>query len=445
MMKDQGWKKTIGNLHRSAAAFIKWVMLGSAVGSIVGVMGVLFHFSVEWATEMRQQHSWLLFLLPLGGVVIALLYRQTGMEKDMGTNTILEAVRGEHPLRLRTAPLIFVSTVITHLFGGSSGREGAALQIGGSMGARLADWINLDQKEHQMMIMCGMSSCFAALFGTPLTATIFAIEVISVGEMYYAALLPCITGALIGYGLAAVFHIPPTAFAISGVPHLGLASVGQVILLSLFPKDAQWAPIDRLSGGEKRRLFLLSILCALLSIIFCWAMHAASKAYAKVFPNRLLRAACGGLIVVAMSLLIGTSDFNGAGMQVIQRAMQGEADWYAFLFKLLLTALGAGFKGGEIVPTFFVGATFGCVVGPLLGMDPSFAAAVGLVALFCGVINCPVASFTLSVELFGGEGVIFFGIASVIGYMLSGYSGLYHGQKIIYSKLEPQMIDVHCD
>ena len=151
--------------------------------------------------------------------------------------------------------------------------------------------------------------------------------------------------------------------------------------------------------------------------------------------------------MVAMSLLIGTSDFNGAGMQVIQRAMQGEADWYAFLFKLLLTALtlGAGFKGGEIVPTFFVGATFGCVAGPLLGMDPSFAAAVGLVALFCGVINCPVASFTLSVELFGGEGVIFFGIASVIGYMLSGYSGLYHGQKIIYSKLEPQMIDVHCD
>lgn len=133
MMRDEGWKKTIGNLHRSAAAFIKWVMLGSAVGSIVGVMGVLFHFSVEWATEMRQQHSWLLFLLPLGGVAIALLYRQTGMEKDMGTNTILEAVRGEHPLRLRTAPLIFVSTVITHLFGGSSGREGAALQIGGSM------------------------------------------------------------------------------------------------------------------------------------------------------------------------------------------------------------------------------------------------------------------------------------------------------------------------
>ena len=401
--------------------FLMWMVCAGIAGLACGAVGAVFFHLVSWATGMRQANPWLLYLLPVGGLVIVFVYRACRMGTERGTNAVLESAQQGKRAPLRLTPLIIMATFITHLLGGSAGREGAALQIGGSMGARLADWINLDQKEHQMMIMCGMSSCFAALFGTPLTATIFAIEVISVGEMYYAALLPCITGALIGYGLAAVFHIPPTAFAISGVPHLGLASVGQVILLS--------------------------ILCALLSIIFCWAMHAASKAYAKVFPNRLLRAACGGLIVVAMSLLIGTSDFNGAGMQVIQRAMQGEADWYAFLFKLLLTALtlGAGFKGGEIVPTFFVGATFGCVAGPLLGMDPSFAAAVGLVALFCGVINCPVASFTLSVELFGGEGVIFFGIASVIGYMLSGYSGLYHGQKIIYSKLEPQMIDVHCD
>ena len=224
-------------------------MLGSAVGSIVGVMGVLFHFSVEWATEMRQQHSWLLFLLPLGGVAIALLYRQTSMEKDMGTNTILEAVRGEHPLRLRTAPLIFVSTVITHLFGGSSGREGAALQIGGSMGARLADWINLDQKEHQMMIMCGMSSCFAALFGTPLTATIFAIEVISVGEMYYAALLPCITGALIGYGLAAVFHIPHPVRAAQHYFLLGDAR-GQQGLRQSFPQPPAARSVRRPDCGR---------------------------------------------------------------------------------------------------------------------------------------------------------------------------------------------------
>ena len=406
---------------KNVILLIRWLITAVFTGLLVGAVGTLFYYAMSFVTGCRTAHPILIYLLPFAGLLIIFLYRVSGQYNNTGTNLVLSSIQSDNHISVKVAPLILVSTLITHLFGGSAGREGAALQIGGSLGDFLAQTLHFDEKDKKLMIMCGMSSCFAALFGTPLTATIFAIEVISVGEMYYAALLPCITGALIGYGLAAVFHIPPTAFAISGVPHLGLASVGQVILLS--------------------------ILCALLSIIFCWAMHTASKAYAKVFPNRLLRAACGGLIVVALSLLIGTSDFNGAGMQVIQRAMQGEADWYAFWFKLLLTALtlGAGFKGGEIVPTFFVGATFGCVVGPLLGMDPSFAAAVGLVALFCGVINCPVASFTLSVELFGGEGVIFFGIASVIGYMLSGYSGLYHGQKIIYSKLEPQMIDVHCD
>ena len=241
--------------YQSSVFFVRWLMLAAVVGSIVGVMGVLFHFSVEKATELRTEFPWLLYLLPLGGVLIALLYQKSGMAKDMGTNTIIEAVRGEHPLRMRTAPLIFISTVITHLLGGSSGREGAALQIGGSMGARLADWMDLDQKEHQMMIMCGMSTCFAALFGTPLTATIFAIEVVSVGVMHYAALVPCVLGALIGYGIAQIFEVAPTAFVIQNVPQLGLASTVQVIVLS--------------------------ILCAVLSAIFCISMHAAGKLYKK--------------------------------------------------------------------------------------------------------------------------------------------------------------------
>ena len=414
-------KELTSKFLSSVAVFIKWVLLASVVGSIVGVMGVLFHFAVEQATHLQTSYPWLLFLLPVGGVVIALLYRVCGMEKDMGTNTILQAVRGENPLRLRTAPLIFVSTVITHLLGGSSGREGAALQIGGSMGARLGRWMGLDQKERQMMIMCGMSTCFAALFGTPLTATIFAVEVISVGVMHYAALVPCITGALIGYGTAHIFGIAPTAFAISGVPEMGLHAVGQVLVLSL--------------------------LCALLSQLFCLTMHTAGKLYKKYLPDTVLRAAVGGVLVIVLTMLLGTRDYNGAGMSVIVRAMQGQAEPLAFLFKLILTAvtLGAGFKGGEIVPTFFIGATFGCVMGPLLGLDPSFAAAVGLVALFCGVINCPVASFTLAVELFGGDGVIYFALASTVGYMLSGYYGLYSGQKIVYSKLEAKFIDIHCD
>lgn len=413
-------KETIQKFLNTMRTFAKWIFLASTVGLIVGAMGVLFHFSVEKATELRAAYPWLLFLLPLGGVVIVFLYKRGGMEKDMGTNTIIEAVRGEHPLQLRMAPLIFISTVITHLLGGSSGREGAALQIGGSIGAKVADCFKLNQNDHQIMIMCGMSTCFAALFGTPLTAAIFAVEVISVGVMHYAALVPCSAGALVGYGIAQLFHIPPTAFQIGEIPHLGIVSTIQVVILSL--------------------------LCAVLSSVFCTVMHKVSKLYQKYIPNAQLRAAVGGGLVIALTLLVGTGNYNGAGMPMISRAIQGETEWYAFALKILFTAvtLGAGFKGGEIVPTFFIGATFGCVVGPLLGMEPSFAAAVGLIALFCGVINCPVASFVLAVELFGGEGVIFFGIASSIGYMLSGYYGLYSGQKIVYSKLETKFIDVHC-
>lgn len=412
-------KEWIERARSTLSVCAKWVMLATAVGSVVGVMGVVFHFAVEIATHQRMEHPWLLLLLPLGGVAIALLYQKTGMEKDMGTNTILEAVRGEQPLRLRTAPLIFISTVLTHLLGGSSGREGAALQIGGSLGSKMADWLSLDDREHQMMIMCGMSTCFSALFGTPLTATIFAVEVVSVGVMQYAALLPCLMGALTGYGIAQVCGIAPTAFAVSGIPQLNFLSASQVILLST--------------------------LCAGLSILFCTSMHIAAKGYERCCKDRRLRAALGGAVVILLTILLRTTDYNGA-RHAYNRAGDGRAGGVVCLCcQTALTALtlGAGFKGGEIVPTFFVGSTFGCVVAPLLGLEPSFGAAVGLIALFCGVVNCPVASFTLAVELFGGEGVIYFGIASVIGYVLSGYSGLYHGQKIVYSKLEPRRIDVH--
>ncbi len=418
-MEQQGWNDRANKILGTVKVFAKWLLLASVVGVVVGLMGVLFHVTVEKATELRMTLPWLLYLLPLGGVAIVLLYQKSGMEKDMGTNTIIQAVRGENPLRFRTAPLIFISTVLTHLLGGSSGREGAALQIGGSVGARLADGFSLNQQDHQIMIMCGMSTCFAALFGTPLTATIFAIEVISVGVMHYSALVPCLTGSLIGYGIASSFGIAPTAFDIGTIPALGPVTVIQVILLS--------------------------VLCAVVSALFCMAMHHAGHLYKKCFSNPILRAAVGGILVILLTLLVGTRDYNGAGMDVINRAVSGQAEWYAFFLKILFTALtlGAGFKGGEIVPTFFVGATFGCAAGPLLGLDPSFSAGIGMIALFCGVINCPVASFVLAVELFGGEGVIFFGIASAIAYMMSGYYGLYSSQKIVFSKLENKRIDVN--
>ena len=398
--------------------FLKWFVLAAVTGAVGGVVGALFHLSVEYVTGVRKAHSWIVFLLPVGGLVIAGLYKLSG-KKDIGTNEILDAVRSPQGVPALLAPLIFVSTVITHLFGGSAGREGAALQLGGSIAGLIGKIARLDEKDMHIMTMCGMSAVFSALFGTPITAAVFALGVISVGVIYYAGLLPCVVSAFTAYFISILMGTEPVAFTISNIPAFSLKSC----LLTA----------------------LLSAICALLSIGFCLGLHGTHKLFEKLFKNTFLRAAVGGLVIVILSLICRSGDYNGAGMDIVERAIGGNAKPEAFLLKFIFTAVtvGAGYKGGEIVPTFFVGATFGCVVGGLIGLDPGFAAAVGLVALFCGVVNCPVASFTLAVELFGGEGVIYFGIASVIGYVLSGYSGLYHGQKIVYSKLEPRRIDVH--
>lgn len=397
--------------------FLKWIGISILCGVPIGLIGYVFHHLVDEVTKLRTENGWILFLLPVAGVVIALLYRVAGMEKDGGTNSVLTSIRtGEH-LSIKMAPLIFVSTILTHCFGGSSGREGAALQLGGSIGAQIGRWLRLDKRSLHMITLCGMSAAFAALFGTPLTAAVFAMEVVNVGTMFYAAIIPCTLAALIGAGIAGVLGAVPTSFTVTGVPELTVQTAVQVLGLG--------------------------ILCALVSILFCVSMHTAGKLYKQYIPNSILRAAVGGVLVVIVTLLLGTRDYNGAGMDVITRAISGEAVPYAFLLKILLTALtlGAGFKGGEIVPAFFIGSTFGCFAGGLLGLDPSFGAAIGLAGVFCGVVNCPLATLILCMELFGGQGMPLFAITIAVSYMLSGYFGLYSGQRFFYSKTEPAKID----
>ncbi len=392
--------------------FVKWLGISVLCGVPIGLTGWLFHHLVEEATALRESCGWLIFLLPLGGAAIALLYRLAGMEEDGGTNSVLRSVRTGGLLPFRMAPLIFVGTILTHLLGGSSGREGAALQLGGSMAAQIGRWLRLNRRDLHTITLCGMSAAFAALFGTPLTAAVFAMEVVKVGAMYYAAIVPCVLAGLIGAGIAGSLGAAPASFAAAGIPELSLVTVLQVLVLG--------------------------ILCAVVSVLFCVSMHAAGSWYRKLLPDSILRAAVGGALVLALTLLIGSRDYNGAGMAVIDRAMAGEAVPYAFLLKILFTALtlGAGFKGGEIVPAFFVGATFGCTAGGLLGLAPGFGAAVGLAGVFCGVVNCPLATLLLCLELFGGEGMPLFALAAAVSYLLSGYFGLYSGQKFAYSQTE---------
>ena len=409
-------KQQMKNFAKDIMVFMKWVLLSAVVGLVIGGVGTGFYFCTKAVTEFRETNHWIEWLLPLGGMLIVFLYRICKVKKPQGTDLVLLAVRSPEEVPLRMAPLIFVSTVLTHLFGGSAGREGAVLQLGGSLGFQLGKLFRLDEKDLHIITMCGMSAAFAALFGTPLTSAIFAMEVVSVGIMYYAALVPCVVASLIGAAVARFFGAEPTAFSVSGVPSVGLIPFLQVALLAA--------------------------LCAGVSVIFCYLLQNTGKVFRKYFPNPYLRAAAGGAIVLVMMLLCGSQDYLGAGMGSIQAAVAGTARPEAFLLKMIFTAvtLCVGFKGGEIIPSFFVGATFGCFVGGLIGLNPAFGAAIGLMAVFCGVTNCPMTSLIISIELFGIKGAAFYLLAAAVSYMLSGYTGLYSRQKIMYSKYRPEFI-----
>ena len=399
-------------------AFIKWLLIAIVTGVIGGIVGGVFNLSVSYATTMRESHAWLLWLLPVGGVIIAALYKISKMETK-NTNAIIDSVHLGENVPAMLAPVIFIATVITHLCGGSAGREGAALQIGGGLGSNIGRLFGLDEKDIRLATLCGMSAVFSALFGTPLTATLFALEVISVGVFYYSGLVPCLVSSVVAFGVTMLMGISPTRFIIVMLP---------------------------LTANLIWRVAILAVICAAVSSLFCVAMHAAKYYIEKWLPNTILRAAAGGAVLIALTLLVGSTDYNGTGMNVIKAALEhGSAHPMAFLLKILFTAitLSCGFRGGEVVPTFFIGATLGCVVGPLLGIPAGFSAAVGLIAVFCGAVNCPIASLALSIELFGSTELMYFALACGISYMLSGYFGLYRSQKILYSKTRAEFIDIN--
>ncbi|MFR4581749.1 chloride channel protein [Clostridium cadaveris] len=405
------------NIIHSIKIFFKWVFFSIIIGLIVGIFGTLFHYSIEIATKVRMDNPWIFWFLPVGGILIVFFYSISNMLDDKGTNLLFLSVRSDEKPSIKTAPLIFVATTLTHLFGGSSGREGAALQLGGSIACGIGQKLKLDDKDLNLVIMCGMSAGFSALFRTPLTAALFSIEVISIGVMHYSALVPCALASIIGYSISGFFKVSAPFFKITGIPVLDILPVIKVI-------------------------FLASI-CALVSILFCHAMHVCNKSYKKYIKNPYLRIVAGGFIVIVLTLIVDSNDYLGAGMDIIENAINGDASTWSWLLKIIFTALtlGAGFKGGEIVPAFFVGATLGNVVSGLIGLNPSFGAAIGLIALFCGVTNCPITAFILGIEIFGAHGALFFMVASAVSYMLSGYYGLYSEQKIVYSKLKPEFID----
>lgn len=415
-MNDVMKHKIKHNIRRGIVS-VKWVIFSIIVGGIVGLCGTAFYFALSFVTLLRGQYPWLLYLLPVGGLIIVAAYHLLKDEKDAGTNLVISAIQTDDQIPVRMAPLIFVSTLITHLFGGSAGREGAALQMGGSLGSGLGKLFRFDEKDKHVMIMCGMSAAFSALFGTPMAAAILPMEMVSVGVMYYIALVPCVISSLVAHGIAESFGIAGSVLPINPLPSFGI-----------FPAV---------------KISILAILCALLSILFCILLHKSEELYKKFLKNPYLRIMIGGVLVVLLTLLAGSRDYNGTGINIIGKCMQGDVRPEAFLLKMIFTALtlGAGFKGGEIVPSFFTGAAFGCLFGNILGFSPSLCAAVGMTSVFCGVTNCPITSLLISFELFGYDGMPYFLLATAFSYMLSGYFGLYKSQKIVYSKYKTNYIN----
>ena len=352
------------------------LLFGLIVGLVVGLCGGVFARLLEVATLVREGTSWAIFLLPLAGLPVVWMYRRGGIKTAGGTDIIVQAARGEQPVSRLLAPVIFAATGLTHFFGGSAGREGAALQLGGSLAELVRKRLRIGDEFEDLAIMCGMSAGFSAVFGSQIAAVIFALEISCVGMLPLGALFPCVVSSITAGQVAR---------------RLGERAVTYYISSS--------TP-DLLFYG---RVLLLAIACGLLSIVVCYAFSGARDGLERLIPNPYLRVMAGGAAVVALTLLLDTKYYLGSGQDIIDQAIgQGESRPWDFVLKLLFTALtlGAGYKGGEIVPSFAIGAAFGCVVGPLLGLPAPYAAAIGMIALFCGVTNCPLTALVLGFEVF---------------------------------------------
>lgn len=422
-MQETGWRlklqRTKEEFYNNLTFFVKWGMFSIIVGFIGGAVGAAFVRLILWATGTRQQHAWLLFCMPLAGILIVWLHEFFREKGNRGTDLVLEAVRGDKPVDNQIPPLIFVSTILSHLVGASAGREGAALQMGGGLGGFVASrfGFGFEERDRKIAVMAGMSAVFAAVFGTPVAAAVFPIEVISVGLFYFSALVPCILCAFIGYYVSILFGVTFESFAITNVPEFTLDSAGIVIILG--------------------------ILCGLCAQLFCRVLHLANRLYSRYTPNSYVRILTASAIFIAGTLLCGTDLYEGTSTAIIEHSLAGSIPYEAFLLKMLFTAvaLGGKFKGGEIVPVFCVGAAFGCAFGNLIGFSPELCAACGIAGVFVGATNCPIATLLIALEMLSHEGMPFYALVIAVSFLFSGYTSLYGAQRIVYSKTSPLYIN----
>lgn len=431
--------------HLAVAGYVlKWLLIGLPAGAIIGSAVAGFLFLLEKATHLRFATDtamgipWLLWFLPLGGIAVGLLYHALGKSVEGGNNLIMEQIHqpgGGVPARM--TPLVLVGTVLTHLFGGSAGREGTAVQMGGSLMSTLSRLLKLNPADTRTLLMAGVAGGFGAVFGTPFTGALFGVEVLAIGLVDFTALVPCLIVSLVGDAVTKAWHIRHVSYHIGAISQLHLVNALPGINAILLAK-----------------VIVAAMAFGLASVLFAELTHGLNKIFKFIMPVPYLRPAIGAVGVIGLALCVGT-DYLGLGVTadphspgqvcIVSCFQPGGATALSWWWKILFTAvtLGSGFKGGEVTPLFFIGAALGNVMARLLHAPVDLLAGLGFVAVFAGATNTPLACTIMGVELFAtsqasllSDGfLVYTAVACFVAYLMSGHSGVYLSQRITAPKL----------
>lgn len=422
-------KKIFNQFDQAGIAMylFRWTILAFPVSIIVGSLVALFLWLLDKVTVLRWEQGWLLYFLPLAGVLICFLYKIAGKNAEAGNNLIMDEIHEPGAgVPARMTPLVLVSTIITHLFGGSAGREGTAVQMGGSMAGLLSRWFKLNKEDQRILLQCGIAAGFGAVFGTPVTGAVFALEVLASGRILYKGLLPCFIASIVADVTCAAYGIHHTAYHIN------------------FRDMIDTAPVLHIDYLLLMKVIAAGIVFGLAGYVFSGLSHSIREYGSKYIRLAWLRPVIGGVIVIGLTFALGTRDYLGlgvtnpdpSGVSIVSAFNEGGAGYLSWFWKIIFTAvtLGLGFKGGEVTPLFFIGATLGNTIAVIIGAPVDLMAALGFIAVFAAATNTPIACTIMGVELFGGEYVLYYAVACFTSYYFSGNSGIYLSQRIGTSK-----------
>lgn len=399
--------KSFNNKYPSYLFLLKWLLLSFTIAVFIGSASALFLKSLFWATNLRENHVWLIGLLPIAGLLVGIVYYKLGQNVEAGNNLIIDTINEpKDTMPLKMGILVYLGTIVTHLFGGSAGREGTALQMAGSIADQFTKPFKLSQSDRSILIIAAVAGGFGSVFGTPLAGSLFAVEFYAIGRLKYNALLPAFLTAIFADLVAKHWNVPHTHYNIDFVPEISFINIG-------------WA-------------ILAGILFGICAATFSKSMHLITRLFKTKISYAPLRPLIGGIIVSLVVLFMGTTKYIGLGIDSIVSAFDAPSSSYEFAIKLILTVitLSAGFKGGEVTPLFFIGATFGSAISLFVPLPNGLLAGMGFVAVFAGATNTPLACILMAIELFGSEGTVYMALACIAAYLSSGHNSIYHRQLI---------------